>query len=139
MSNVVKRVQIYHYTTTCRKKKGLCRFNAPWAPSNKTRIVCSEEKIDETIVNQCKNLIEKVLSFNVTISDLSDVTLSKILEECGVNAETYQDALGCVERKVCTLYKRKSCEVNIGPYHTAILKLSKTYNLSQVYIQCLYT
>ena len=88
MSNLVKKVQTHHHTTTCRKKKGVaCRFNAPWAPSNKTRIVRSEEKIDETIVNQSKKLIEKVLSYIVTISDLSDVTLSQILEECGVTAE----------------------------------------------------
>ena len=51
-------------------------------PSDKTRIVRSEEKIDETIVKQSKKLIEKVLSFIVTISDLPDVTLSEILEEC---------------------------------------------------------
>ena len=32
-----------------RKRKGVaCRFNAPRALSNKARIVCSEEKIDET-------------------------------------------------------------------------------------------
>ena len=53
MSNLVKKVQTHHDTATCRKKKGVgCRFNAPWAPSNKTRIVHSEKKIDETIVNQ---------------------------------------------------------------------------------------
>ena len=51
MSNLVKKVQSQHHTTTCRKKKGVkCRFNASWAPSDKTRIVHSEEKIDETIV-----------------------------------------------------------------------------------------
>ena len=51
MSNLVKKLQTHHHTTTCRKKKGVaCRFNAPWAPSDKTRIVRSEEKIDETIV-----------------------------------------------------------------------------------------
>ena len=51
MSNLVKKVQTHHHTTTCRKKKGVtCRFNAPWTPTDKTRIVCSEEKIDETIV-----------------------------------------------------------------------------------------
>ena len=77
----------------------MCRFNAPWAPSNKTKIVRSEEKIDETIVNQSKKLIEKVLSYIVTISDLSDVTLSKILEECGVTGEQYDNALGCVEKR----------------------------------------
>ena len=53
MSNLVKKVQTHHDTATCRKKKGVgCRFNAPWAPSNKTRIGRSEKKIDETIVNQ---------------------------------------------------------------------------------------
>ena len=76
MSNLIKRVQTHHHITTCRKKNGVaCRFNAPWAPSNKTRIVCSEEKIDKTIVKQSKKLTEKVLSYIVT-SDLSDVTLS---------------------------------------------------------------
>ena len=79
-------MQTDNHTTTCRKKKGVvCRFNAPWAPSDKTRIVRSEEKIDETIVRQSKKLIEKVLSYIVTISELSGVTLSEILEEwmCG--------------------------------------------------------
>ena len=76
MSNLIKRVQTHHHITTCRKKNGVaCRFNAPWAPSNKTRIVCSEEKIDKTIVKQSKKLTEKVLSYIVT-SDLSDITLS---------------------------------------------------------------
>ena len=76
MSNLIKRVQTHHHITTCRKKNGVaCRFNAPWAPSNKTRIVCSEEKTDKTIVKQSKKLTEKVLSYIVT-SDLSDVTLS---------------------------------------------------------------
>ena len=51
MTNLVKKGQIHHHTTTCRKKKGVvCRFNGPWAPLDKTRIVRSEEKIDETIV-----------------------------------------------------------------------------------------
>ena len=80
MSNLVKKVQAHHHTATCRKKKGVaCRFNAPWAPLNKTRMIRSDEKIDETIVNQSKKLIEKVPSY-ITINDLSDVTLSQILE-----------------------------------------------------------
>ena len=47
---------------------------------DKTRIVWSEEKTDETIIKQSRKLIHKVLSYIVTISDLSDVTLSEILE-----------------------------------------------------------
>ena len=87
MSNLVKKVHAHHHTTTCRNKRVACRFNAPWAPSNKTRIIHSAEKIDETIVNQSKKRFEKVLFCIVTKSDLSDVTLSQILEECGVTAE----------------------------------------------------
>ena len=38
MSNLLKKVQTHHHTTTCRKKKGVARrFNAPWTPSNRTR------------------------------------------------------------------------------------------------------
>ena len=40
MSNLVKNVQTHHNTTTFRKKKGvMCRFNVPWTPTDKTRIV----------------------------------------------------------------------------------------------------
>ena len=56
-----------------RKKGVVCRFNALWEPSDKSRIVNFVEKIDETIVKQSKNLIKKELSYN-TISDLSEVT-----------------------------------------------------------------
>ena len=59
----------------------------------------------------------------VTIRDLSDVSLSQILEERGITAEQFDNALGCVKKKVSILYKRKPCEVNIGPYNTVILKL----------------
>ena len=80
VSNLVKKVHTHHHRTTCRKKKDVaCRFNAPFAPSNKTRIACSAEKIDETIVKKSKKLVENVLSYIVSISDLSDVTLSEIL------------------------------------------------------------
>ena len=104
--NLVKKLQTHHHTTTCRKKKGvMCRFNAPWTLTDKIRIVHSEEKIDETIVKQSRKLIDKVLSYIVTISDLSDVTLSEILQECGVTPEHYDNALGCVEKKVSILYK----------------------------------
>ena len=62
MSNVVKKVQTYHYTTVCRNKKGVVsRFNTPWEPSDKTRIVAPEKKINETIVKQSKNLLKKYL------------------------------------------------------------------------------
>ena len=50
-------------------------------------------------------VIEKMLSYIVAVSDLSDVTLSEILERCGVRAEQHDNALGCVE-------KRSLCYIN---------------------------
>ena len=56
--------------------------------------------MDETKVNESKKLIEKKLSYAVTIRDLSDSTQTKILEECGVTVEKYDNALGCIEKMV---------------------------------------
>ena len=91
MSNVVKKVQTYHYAMVCRNKSGVVsRFNTPWVPSDKTRIVSPEENINETKVKQSKNLIEKVLVKIVTIIDLSDITQPKPLEEYGVKDINYE-------------------------------------------------
>ena len=68
---------------------------------------------------------------------MSDVALTEILEECGVTAEQYGNALGCVEKKVSILYKRKPCEVSIGPYDTVILKLLKS-NMNLQFVAGLY-
>ena len=96
MSNLVKKVQTHYHTTTCRKKKCVaCRFNAPLAASDKTGIVRSEERFGENIVKQNKKLIDKVLSYIVTISNLFDLTLSEFLKGCGATAEQYGNALGC--------------------------------------------
>ena len=74
ISNLVKEVQTHYHTTTCRKKKGMvCRFNAPWVSSDETRIVRSEENMNEAKVNQSKKPIDKVLSYIGTINDLSDI------------------------------------------------------------------
>ena len=53
--DLVKKVQTYHYVSTCRKKKGvICRFNTLQVPSDETRIVHFKENIDETEVKQSK-------------------------------------------------------------------------------------
>ena len=44
--------------------------------SDETRIARIARNIDEIIVKQSEKLIEKVLSYIVTISNLSNVTLS---------------------------------------------------------------
>lgn len=52
----------------------------------------------KTKVKQAKKLNEKVLSYIITINDLSDITQSEILEEGGVTGEQYENALGCIEK-----------------------------------------
>ena len=118
------------------------RFNPPLAPSDETRIVHSEENINEAKVKQSKKLIDKVISYIVAINYLFDMTLSEILENSGVTEEQYNNAVECVGKQVCRVHKQKPCEVNIGPYNTVILKLLKSnrrYNLLQVCMQCLFT
>ena len=58
-----------------------CRFNARWVPSDETRIERPEESVDEAKVNQSKKLIDKVIFYIITINDLSNITLSEILEK----------------------------------------------------------
>ena len=61
MSNLVKKPQTCHHTATCRKKKCIARrSNAPWIPSDKIKIVCSEVKINETMDKQNNKRSEKV-------------------------------------------------------------------------------
>ena len=86
--------------------------------TDQTNIVCSEESIDKTMLTQSKKPIKKLLSYIVTMSDQSGVTQSEIFNKCGVTAEQFENALGCVEKNVFILYKRKPCEANIGPYST---------------------
>ena len=52
-------------------------------------------------------------------------------------AEQYDNVLGCVEKKVSILYKRKPCEVNIGSYNTLTLKLLKS-NVNLQFVTGLY-
>ena len=72
MSNLVKKAQTCHHTVTCRKKKGVARrSNAPWTPSDKIEIVCSEDKINETMVKQNNKRTGKVYKLQYLICLLS--------------------------------------------------------------------
>ena len=69
--------------------------------------------------------MDKVLSQITQIDDLSNVTVKDLLEMCEISVTEYYDALEYVQKKVSIIYKRKPCEVNIGPYNTVILMLLK--------------
>ena len=125
MSNLVKKCRLT-IIQPLEERSLTCIFNAPWALSDKSRVVRFEEQIDETTVKQSKKLIEKELV--VTISDLSGLTLSEIFEECRVTAEKH-DNTGFTEKKVFVLYKRKPFEVNIGPCPVNLKLLKSNINL----------
>ena len=58
----VNKVQRLRHTFTCRKKKGvLCRFNAPWPPSDVTQIICGTNLSEEEL-KRSKEILDKVLS-----------------------------------------------------------------------------
>ena len=99
LSNLVKKVQTHHHTTTCRKKSGVkCRFNAPWPPSEKTIIVrAPSTKNDLKKANLCVN---KVLSKLNRIGNFTDITQSEILEQVGIPVDEYENSLSCMHKKV---------------------------------------
>ena len=52
-SKLFQELQTHHHTTTGRKKKGVAnKFNAPWSPSQETRVFFSDEKIDKAKAEQ---------------------------------------------------------------------------------------
>ena len=126
LNGLVKSVQTHRHTSTCRKKKGVtCRFNAPWPPSEKTRIVRGGD-VNEVKWKESKKILDKVLNEITSALDLSDVTLNDILESCDASETEYSHALECVQKKVSIIYKRRPCEKDISPYNTVILSLLKS-------------
>ena len=137
LNSLVKSVQTHHHTSTCRKKKGIkCRFNAPWPPYEKTRIVRGGVD-DQVKLKESKKIVDKVLSEITSALDLSDVTLEDILESCDLSETEYSDALECVQKKASIIYKRRPCEKDISPYNTVILSLLKS-NMNIQFVMGVY-
>ena len=126
LNNFLKIVQTHHHTFTCRKKKGIkCRFNAPWPPSDKTRIVRGGD-IDKDKLKESKKILDKVLCLISSKINLYDVTLGDILNTCHLSEKEYNDALETMQKKVSIIYKRRPIEKDISPYNTVILSLLKS-------------
>ena len=119
-------MQTCHHTATCRKKKGVrWRFKAPWVLSAETRIVSSEESMDEAKVIHNKKRFDKVFFCIVILSDLPDIRPLEILEKSAI-MERENNSSECAEKQISIAYKRKLCETNNGPDNTVILKLFKS-------------
>ena len=123
----MKKVQTHHHTTTCRKKKGVkYRFNAPWPPSEKTLIVRGQEEINAFKLKQSKKILDKVLESVGQIDDISNITQAELLKINGVSEKIYHNALQYVQKRVSIIYKRRPCEVYVGPYNTVFMMILKS-------------
>ena len=65
------------------------------------------------------------------------LTERELLEIAGVLEDDYYEAVEYVQKKISIIYKRKPCEVNIGPYSTIILKILKS-NMNIQFVTDLY-
>ena len=136
--SLVKAVQTHHHKSSCRKKKGVtCRFNAPWPPSENTRIIRGDQDLDKRVVQESKKILDKVLLQITQIDNLSDVTVGEILDMCDITEEQYDEALQNMQKKLCIVYKRKPSEVNIGPYNTVVLSILKA-NMNIQFVTGMY-
>ena len=129
LNGLIKKVQTHHHTTTCWKEKGVkCRFNAPWPPSEKTLIVRGQReiKINAFKLKQSKKILGKVLESVGQIDDISNITQAELLNISGVSKKTYRNALQYVQKSVSIIYKRRPCEVYVGPYNTVFMMILKS-------------
>ena len=121
-----------------KEKKGIqCRFNAPWPPSDMTRIIGSEGAVEKDKIEKSKKLVDEVLSYIVQIEDISTITLKEILHCCGVKEWEYYNAIDIADKRHSIIYKRQPYEVNIGPYNTVILNIFQS-NMNFQFVTGIY-
>ena len=119
-------VQNHKHTLICHKENGLtCRFGAPWASSETTRIFHVEE-IDKTKIASSKKILDKVHLQVLKIDNLSIVTLPETFGICSVSIYHYSNAAADTQKRLKIIYKRKPAEINTVQYNTIILKFLKS-------------
>ena len=89
-----------------------------------TRIVRGEELSMEE-VKKSKKLVDRVLHEILNLDDASDMTLTQVLQSCGISDEEYENALDTMQRSTTIHYKRNLDETHIVPYNTVLLSLLK--------------
>ena len=133
---LVKKLQTHRHKNTCKKKKSVtCRFNAPWPPSIKTRIVRGGKDIEKDVLKENKKILDKVLLqvAQMEMENICDITIEELLAVCDVSDDEFEEAVENMQKKLSIIYKRRPCEANIGPYNTVILSLLRA-NMNLQYV-----
>ena len=121
LNKLVNSLQTHHCTKTCKKKKGIkCRFNAPWPPTEQTKIVFANE--DKKSLDKANNCINKILKEIQIIGDaIENFDLDQLLDSAHVSREDYDSCLDIMYKRCTMLYKRKPNEAWVVPYNTVLL------------------
>ena len=137
--DLVKKVQTHRHTPSCKKtnKAVVCRFDAPWPPSEKTMIVRGDPNLEKEDQIKWKKVLNKVLATALSIPDLSVITFKTLLAMSNVSTDEYEQALCKAKKKTSIVYKRKPEDVNIGPYNPVILA-SLRANMNIQYVTGVY-
>ena len=122
LNKLVNSLQTHHCTKTCKKKKGIkCRFNAPWPPTEQTKIVFANE--DKKSLDKANNCINKILKEIQIIGDaIGNFDLDQLLDSAHVSRKDYDSCLDIMYKRCTMLYKRKPNVSWVVPYNTVLLR-----------------
>ena len=98
------------------------------------------EKISKkNVIQNSKDVLDKFLLqiTQIGVEKIHGVTNKKLLALCDVSEAQYEEAVKNVQKKLSIIYKRKPSEVNVGPYNTVILSLSRA-NMNLQYVTGVY-
>ena len=99
--DLVEKVQTHHPMPTCKKTNQdvVCRFEAPWPPSEKTMIVRVDPNMSKHDQLKWKQILNQVLATTVTVPDLSLISIKELLAISNVSEDEYEEALFKARKK----------------------------------------
>jgi hypothetical protein len=119
----VLQSQKHNHSNYCRKKND-CRFGFPKPPSNETLIAREpEDENKSAILKRSRAVLQKVKQSIEDEELMEECTdLQSLLAKCGLDEQTYKDALSVSQRKTTIVLKRSLQEKCINQYNATLYK-----------------
>ena len=120
--------QVHTHSVACRKHGTTCRFHYPKPPSDKTLLAKPNDDdtnvtLTQAQVQQTLSKVNKVLTNDEV--DVSNLTLSKILNLAEVSKSHYYKALQYSKSGKSVVLKREPSCLNVNNYNKDILRIWK--------------
>ena len=95
LHKLVDKLQRYHHTRTCKKKKGVsCRFHFPKPPSSVTTIArCPDTENAKVLLEQASRTLNKVYTALQTVDSEKPPTQDELLQTAGISSDEYFRAI----------------------------------------------